>query len=41
MVNVVPLPRSKAVQRRRRLHLVYRGGAAGTETVRDVEVAAG
>jgi proteasome accessory factor B len=27
-----------AVQRRRRLHLVYRGGAAGTETVRDVDV---
>jgi predicted DNA-binding transcriptional regulator YafY len=29
---------SEAVQRRRRLHLVYRGGAAGTETVRDVDV---
>lgn len=29
---------AEAVQRRRRLHLVYRGGAAGTETVRDVDV---
>lgn len=29
---------AEAVQRRRRLHLVYRGGAAGAETVRDVDV---
>jgi predicted DNA-binding transcriptional regulator YafY len=29
---------AEAVQRRRRLHLVYRGGAEGTETVRDVDV---
>lgn len=29
---------AEAVQKRRRLHLVYRGGAAGTETVRDVDV---
>jgi len=29
---------AEAVQRRRRLHLVYRGGGAGTETVRDVDV---
>jgi proteasome accessory factor B len=29
---------AEAVQRRRRLHLVYRGGVAGTETVRDVDV---
>jgi predicted DNA-binding transcriptional regulator YafY len=27
-----------AVQRRRRIHLVYRGGAEGSETVRDVDV---
>jgi proteasome accessory factor B len=29
---------SEAVQRRRCLHLIYRGGGAGTETVRDVDV---
>jgi proteasome accessory factor B len=29
---------AEAVQRRRRLHLVYRGGAAGSETTRDVDV---
>jgi proteasome accessory factor B len=29
---------AEAVERRRRLHLVYRAGAEGTETVRDVDV---
>jgi len=29
---------AEAVQQRRRVHLVYRGGAAGAETVRDVDV---
>lgn len=29
---------AEAVQKRRRLHLVYRGGPAGAETVRDVDV---
>jgi proteasome accessory factor B len=29
---------AEALRRRRRLHLVYQGGGAGTETVRDVDV---